>query len=373
MALFNKPKAAMSIPETPIQAAVGGSGTGMSQVGNFIAYTDSTARELAMSIPTIARGRDLICGAIAGLQLEMYREMWNGDDMEEVPLAPRSWLRRLDPAISNNFTFSWLVDDLIFNGRAFLVVQERTADGFPSVMTRVPASMISTLDQAGPLWFGPSNQIYLNGMQLPTRDVIQFISPNQSLNSVGRRAIMTALRIEDARMRNASSAIPAGILKQREGSEPLSAQELSDLASQFNLARSTNQTAALNQYLDYEPSNATPDKMMLIESADYSARDLGRTLGVPPYLLSVAVGAYSYQSAQQSRLDLWTYGCKPLADCIAETLSSNNVLPNGTFVKWDVDDFLSADYMGGDMEEPAETMPGEMTPNGIPPMANDNS
>jgi hypothetical protein len=89
--------------------------------------------------------------------------------------------------------------------------------------------------------------------------------------------------------------------------------------------------------------------------------------------LSVAVGAYSYQSAQQSRLDLWTYGCKPLADCIAETLSSNNVLPNGTFVKWDVDDFLSADYMGGDMEEHSETMPGEMTPNGIPPMANDNS
>jgi hypothetical protein len=38
-------------------------------------------------------------------------------------------------------------------------------------------------------------------------------------------------------------------------------------------------------------------------------------------------------------------------NCIAETLSSDNVLPRGTKVRFDTSDFLAEDYMGGDVEE----------------------
>ena len=363
MALFSKVgKPAIATEHGPIEitAAVGGSNVGSSQVGNYIAYTDGTGRQRMMSLAVIARARDLICTTIGGLQMEMYREMWNGDDMEEVPLAPRAWLARMDKSIPNATLLSWLSDDLIFWGRAFLFVTERTADGYPASYTRLPASMCSTLDQQGSVFFAPSNQVMFNGMPIDSRDLIQFISPMQGILFTGRRPAETAIRIEEARMRNASSAIPAGILQQTGNSEPLSAQELADLAAQFNLARATNQTAALNQFLNYTETSATPDKMMLIESADYSARDLGRLLGVPSYLLSVSIGAYSYQSAQQSRMDLWQYACKPIADCITQTLSSDNNLPPGTMVKFDLDDFLSDTYSGGDMEEPAE-MPDQST------------
>jgi phage portal protein BeeE len=173
----------------------------------------------------------------------------------------------------------------------------------------------------------------------------------QSMNSTGARAVEIALRVEESRLRASQSVLPSGYLKQT-GGEPLSAQELSDLAAQFNLARTSgNNTAALNEFLEYVPTQATPDKMLMIESADYSARDLGRILGVPSYLLSVSIGAYSYQSSQQSRIDLWTYACKALADCITETLSSDNVLPHGTMVCFDTDDFLAEAYMSGDMPE----------------------
>ena len=364
MGLFNrvnKPAIATEYGAIEITAAVGASNVGASQVGNYIAYTDGTGRERMMSLAVIARARDLICTTIGGLKLEMYREMWNGDDMEEVPLAPRSWLARIDKGVPNSTILAWTCDDLIFWGRAFWYITERTADGFASSYTRLPAAMVQTLDQQGNVFFGPSNQVMFNGMQIDSRDLIQFIGPQEGILFTGRRASETAIRIEEARMRNASSAIPAGVLKQT-GGEPLSGQELADLAAQFNLARATNQTAALNEFLTYTETNATPDKMLLIDSADYSARDLGRLLGVPSYLLSVSIGAYSYQSAQQSRMDLWQYACKPLADCIAQTLSSNNNLPNGTYVKFDVDDFLSETYMGGDIEEPSEMdMPDQST------------
>ena len=305
-----------------------------------------------MTLPVIVRGRDLICNTIAGMKLEMYREMWNGEEMEEVPLAPRSWLSRIDKSVPNQFIICWSIDDLIFEGRCFWLVEERSADGYPMSFTRLPAAMVQTLDQQGECFFGPSKQIVFNGIQLDPRDVIQFISPMQSLNSTGARAVEIALRVEESRLRASQSVLPSGYLKQT-GGEPLSAQELSDLAAQFNLARTSgNNTAALNEFLEYVPTQATPDKMLMIESADYSARDLGRILGVPSYLLSVSIGAYSYQSSQQSRIDLWTYACKALADCITETLSSDNVLPHGTYVCFDTDDFLAEAYMGGDMPDP---------------------
>ena len=301
-----------------------------------------------MTLPVIVRGRDLICDTIAGLKLEMYREMWNGESMEEVPLAPRAWLSRIDQSVPNQFIISWTIDDLIFEGRAFWLIESRSADGFPMSFTRLPAAMVQTLDQQGEVYFGPSKQVIFNGVQLDPRDLIQFISPMQSLNTTGARAVEIALRIEESRLRASQSVLPSGYLKQT-GGEPLSSQELSDLAAQFNLARTSgNQTAALNEFLTYEATTATPDKMLMIESADYSARDLGRILGVPSYLLSVSIGAYSYQSSQQSRIDLWTYACKALADCITETLSSDNVLPHGTMVSFDVDDFLAEAYMDTD-------------------------
>jgi hypothetical protein len=112
----------------------------------------------------------------------MYREMWNGESMEEVPLAPRSWLSRIDQSVPNQFIISWTIDDLIFEGRAFWLIESRSADGFPMSFTRLPAAMVQTLDQQGEVYFGPSKQVIFNGVQLDPRDLIQFISPMQSLN-----------------------------------------------------------------------------------------------------------------------------------------------------------------------------------------------
>ena len=165
------------------------------------------------------------------------------------------------------------------------------------------------------------------------------------------QAVATALKLEAARYRNSSSAIPAGILRQT-GGEPLSGQELADLAASFNAARETNQTAALNEFVSYSETQTSPDKMLLIDSSEFQAMEMARLCNIPPYLAGISVGSYSYQSSSESRADLWTFGVRAYADCIAQTLSMNNVLPNGTYVEFDVEDYLSGDYtMQEDMTE----------------------
>ena len=362
MAIFNRSvnKAAIS-PEPTKAAAAGGyysnsvNNGGANMVGQYYSYVEGDARNRAMSVPTVSRARDLMASVIGCMNLKMYTEMWNGEEMEKMPLAPRTWLRRIDPQTPNIFTLSFIFDDLFFYGRAFLYITSRTADGYPASFTRLPAAMVQTLDQSGPVWFAPSKQIIFQGGNLDPNDVVQFLSPIQGIIYMSEKAIATALQLEAARYRNSSSAIPAGILRQT-GGEPLSAQELADLAAAFNAARATNQTAALNEFGSYSETLTSPDKMLLIESAEFQAMEMARLCNIPPYLAGISVGSYSYQSSAESRMDLWTFGVRAYADCIAGTFSQNNVLPNGTYVEFDVEQYLTGEYsMGNDRDTQTET------------------
>jgi len=368
MAIFSRSvnKAAIS-PEPTKAAAAGGYYTnsvnngGAQMIGQYYSYVEGDARNRAMSVPTVSRARDLMASVIGCMQLKMYNEIWNGDEMEKVPLAPRTWLRRIDPTVYNGQILSWTFDDLFFFGRAFWYITSRTADGYPASFTRLPAAMVQTLDQSGPVWFAPSKEIVFQGGSLDANDVVQFLSPIQGIVYMSEKAIATALQLEAARFRNSSSAIPAGILRQT-GGEPLSAQELADLAAAFNAARATNQTAALNEFVTYTETLTSPDKMLLIESAEFQAMEMARLCNIPPYLAGVSVGSYSYQSSAEARMDLWTFGVRAYADCIAGTLSQNNVLPNGTYVEFDVEDYLKGEYSMSDYREDNSETP---IPNGV--------
>jgi hypothetical protein len=355
MAIFNRSIKKAAISPQPIKAAAAGgtfyqnNNAGAQLVGQYYSYVEGTARNRAMSVPTISRARDLMASVIGCMNLKMYTEMWNGSEMEKMPLAPRTWLRRIDPTLPNNFIMSWTFDDLFFFGRAFWYITSRTADGYPASYTRLPAAMVQTLDQAGPVWFAPSKDIVFNGGGLDPNDVVQFLSPIQGIIYMSETAVATALKLEGARYRNSSSAIPAGILSQT-GGEPLSAQELADLAAAFNAARETNQTAALNEFVKYTETATSPDKMLLIDSAEFQAMEMARLCNIPPYLAGVSVGSYSYQSSAEARMDLWTFGVRAYADCIAGTLSQNNILPNGTYVEFDVEQYLSGEYSMGDYD-----------------------
>jgi phage portal protein BeeE len=360
MGIFDRKINKAAISPAPAKAAAASamnpgynsSNVGANMIGQYYTYREGQLRAAAISIPAISRARDLLASVIGCMPLRAYSEMWNGEEMERVYIAPRSWLRRPDPTVPFNFLMSWTFDDLYFYGRAFWYITSRTADGYPASFSRLPAGSVTTTDMAGPVWFAPSKEVYFQGGQIDPANLVQFLSPTQGMVYSSQAAIETAIKIQDARARNASSSIPAGVLMQT-GGEPLSAQELADLAAAFNTARATNQTAALNEFLKYEPTTMSPDKMLLIESANYSALETGGRIGnVPPYLIGVSTGSYSYQSSQQARMDLLFFGVKLYADAIAETLSMNNVLPNGTYVAFDYESYLEENYLADKMEMP---------------------
>jgi hypothetical protein len=352
-------------PEPTVQAAAVGGAAYSSQVagpnliGDWWSYQAGVLRNRAMSVAAISRSRDLMASVLANMGLKMETEVWNETEgeMEKKPLAPRSWLRQLDPEMPNSFLFPWIFDDLFFFGRSMLYITSRTKDGYMASATRLPQGSITTPDANPPVWFGKSKEIFFNGGAIDPKDVVQIYSPTQGMLYMSEQTINTALKLCDARNRNATSLIPAGLLRQV-GGEPLSATELAALAESFNQARMSNQTAALNEFLTYTETNATPDKMLLIDAAEYQSKEIANLCNVPPYLLGISTGSYAYTNSAGAKSDLWTFGLSMYAKAITDALSQQ--LPRGTYVCWDTDEFLETEKEEMSVMQPM-TEPSENT------------
>jgi hypothetical protein len=373
MAIFKTKvtKAAISPQETaPITAAAGGTyyqgnGSGEQSIGEYYSYIQGDMRNRAMRVPTINRARDLIASVVGNTPMKMYRKRWDEveGEMMEQQIAPRSWLSQPDPQLTYATFWSWVFDDLFFFGRCFLWVSSRTQDGMPASFTRLPAAMVNTLDMTGPVFaFGKSDQIYFQGAQIPTEDVVQIIGANQGIIFQSPQVIATSLALEDARLRNSSSALPAGVLRQTSG-EPLDAQSLSELAQHFEQARKSNQIAAINQFVEWQPTDVDASKMLLSEAAEFQSKEAARMCNIPFFLNGNSVGSYSYQSNQGARQDLYVFAARSYMSVIEQTMSMNSVLPHGTCVKFDVDEYLAEIVDGAEeMSYVKETMP-TMNPN----------
>lgn len=359
MALFNRKTA--ETPKPAVAAArgyaSGGLNPGASMVDKFVFYTASPSVEAALSVPTISRARDLICSMVGCLTIKQYSLQWNGEYMEKIYLPPDTWFTHPDPNVTRNFILSNTASDLLMFGRAFWVVTERLGNGFPSAFTWIPAQNVYTLDQTGPQWFGPSDQITFQGAPLNAKDVIQFLSPNGGLIYQGQSAITTALRLQKAAERFAVNEIPSGYLKQT-GGEPMTAQDLADMAAAFAAARQQSTVAALNEYVDYKETSHKPDDLQLVQSREFMALEMARLANIPPYLVGVSVPGYTYQNADSARMDLYQFGAKPLIEAIEQTLSMNSVIPRGRYVELDVAAYLRENGMANNSSDDNGTAGG---------------
>ena len=323
-----------------IKAAAGSAAqTALSQT---MTYTVGTAELRALQLPTISRARDLIASMIGCLDLRAYRLQWDPTEAEysKVYVEGESWFTRPDPKVTRNFIMSNLFSDLFFYGRAFWYVTARYSTGFPASFEWLPAANVETPDQQGPQFFKPSDEVEFNGVTLPNENVIQFLSPIMGMIYTGRVAMDTAYKLDQAARRFASTEIAAGYLQQR-GGEPMTAEDLAELAAGWASARRNNAIGALNEFVEWKEFDSDPSKLQLVEARQYQALELARLANIPPYLVGAPTGTgMTYQNALQARQDLYLFGAKPYLDCIQETLSGNNVLPAGRHVEFDLDDYL---------------------------------
>lgn len=328
-------------PAVAVKAASGGAA---GQIGSFLSYSVGTAEERALSVPTIARARSMICSMIAGLDLQQYQLVWNSisEEYEKVYLQGEGWFTRPDPKVPRQFFIANIASDLLMYGRAFAYVTGRYSTGFPASFTWLPHSNVETPNQHGPQWFGMPDVTEFNGVTLDQSNVVCFLAVDQGLLYNGARAVEIAIRLDAAARRFALTEIAAGYLQQKDGTEPMDAEELGELASGWAAVRRESAIGALNSAVEFKEFQSDPSKLQLTEARNYAALEMSRLAGVPAYLVSAPTSSgMTYQNAQQARQDLWLWGALPYATAIQERLSMDDILPRGRHVEFDFDEALS--------------------------------
>lgn len=344
----------------PIKAAAGAANA----VRQVYTYTVGAQELQALQLPTVSRARDLIASMIGCLDLRAYNLVWNPDEQEYEKnyVEGESWFTRPDPNVTRNFIMANTFSDLFFYGRAFWYVTSRYSTGFPASFRWLPAGNIQTIDQLGPQFFYPSDEIEFNGVTLDTNNVVQFLSPIMGLVYSGAQVIDTSWKLDGAARRFASQDLAGhGYLQQR-GGEPMTAEELSELAAAWAGARRDGSTVgALNEFVEFRPYDSDPNKLQLVESRRHQMAELANIANVPGYLVGAPTSSgMTYQNALQARQDLYLFGAKPYLDCLQETLSGDNVLPRGKHVEFDLDDYLGNNDL---VESPLVDAPPTETEN----------
>jgi len=355
MAIFRRKIEAPAVASAPVQAAAAGA----SQIGQFYSYSVGANEEAALSVPTIARAVSLLTTVCGTLDLKSYSLAWNGEEYEKIWVEGESWMVRPDPSVPRNFIIAKTARDLIMYGRAHWAITSRYSTGYPATFQWLPANMVySTKMPSSPEWFGMPSELEFNGLPLDVANTITFLSPNQGLVYAGRRAVQIALRLDQAAERFSATEIAAGYLQQTSNSEPMSGEELGELAAAWASARRASAIGALNSAVEWKEFSSDPSKLQLVESRKYQALEMARLLDIPGYLLGIDQSGMTYQNAQQSRQDLILFGARPLLHAIEERLSMDDVLPRGRHVQFDIDEYIN-DFM---MEQPEPVM-NEPSPN----------
>ena len=359
MGIFSRKVETASFASAPVQAAAGAS-----YVNNFLTYTIGNAEVQALSIASINRSRDLLGGIIAASELRHYSKQWNGEDYDEVYLPLEPWMETPDPKVSRSFFFVNIFSDMFFYGIAYAYITSRYSTGLPASFTWLPAANITSQKQTGiPQFFGPSEDLMFNGQNLPTEDVVQFLSPVAGILKTGQRTIQTSIWLDQAADRYASLETVPGYLQQVDG-EDMSGDDLGSLASAWASARKQNAIGALSRQVQFKEFSQNPQEV-IADQRKYQSLECARLCNVPAYMISAPQegASMTYQNAEQARQDLYLFGARIYMDAIEQTLSSAQCLPRNRYVEFDFED----EYM-----DQQEQMPPSTSPDGSPaPMTED--
>jgi HK97 family phage portal protein len=293
------------------------------------------SRKDAMSIPSVARARNLICGTVASIPLEYYKTSTG-----EV-IAPPRWIKQLSKSQPSFVTLTWIVDSLLFYGVSYLLVTERYAeDGRPASFEWVANTRVTfTTD----LYGISITQYYIDASPVDMNDIVTIQGFDEGVLERAGRTIQAAIDVDRAAAQNSSNPQPAGFLKNSGADLP--PNEVQGLIAAWKRARQNNSTAYLTSTLDYSPVAFSPKDMMYNEAIQNLSTQIARAMNVPAYYLSADQNTtMTYANVQDERKQFYALSIEPYIQAVQARLSMDDISTSGHEVRFAVyDTFLKND------------------------------
>jgi hypothetical protein len=304
-------------------------------VYNILGGATNTTRQLAMSVPSVARARNIICGTIGSLPLTTFNRI-TGQYVD-----PHRVINQPDPRVAGFVIYNWLAEDIWLYGVGYgqvLEMYSATDGGRVRAWTRVSPERV-TVDTDFRNTVIESYKV--DGMAVPLSGVgslIRFDGPDEGLLHRAGKTIAAAVYLENAAVNYAKEPAPSMVLKSN--GTNLTAERVSSLLTAWKTARQTRSTAFLNADVNLEQFGFDPKSMQLAEARQYVALELARACGIPAYFLSAEQTSMTYSNAVTERRSLVDFSLRPILKAIEERLSLPDFVPNPVMVRFALDDFL---------------------------------
>ena len=303
----------------------------------YNSLTLRVSRKDAMSVPSVARARNLICGTVASIPLEYYNKRTG-----EVMAAPR-WINQLSKNQPSFVTINWIVDSLLFYGVAYLRVTERYAeDGRPSAFEWIANSRVTyTTDLEGIM----ITQYYVDIQPISMNDIVTIQGLDEGVLERAGKTIQSAIDINRAASISAATPMSSGILKNTGADLPPA--EVSGLLAAWKRSRQNNSTAYLTSTLEFQSTQFSPKDMMYNEAIQNLSTEIARAMNVPAYYLSADQNTtMTYANVTEERKQFFALSIEPYIQAIQARLSMDDISTAGHEVRFAVyDTFLKQDPM----------------------------
>jgi HK97 family phage portal protein len=304
-------------------------------VGGLFFGAQTVTREQAMSVPSVARARNIICSTIGSLPLESYNHF------TKEHLRPQRVIMQPDPRIAGSAIYAWLAEDLLFRGVAYGQVLDSYAATDNSrirAWTRVSPDRV-TYD----LNYNQTEIIAykIDGLTIPASGVgsiIVFSGLDEGVLNRAGRTIRAAQELEKAAELYAKEPVPTMVLKSN--GTNLTPERITKLLESWKISRSTRATAFLNADVELTTLGFDPQKLQLNEARQYLATEIARAVGIPASFLSAELTSQTYSTTVMERKALIDFSLRNIVTPIEQRLSAADFVPNGVEVRFDIDDFL---------------------------------
>jgi HK97 family phage portal protein len=312
---------------TPVQIA--------DSVYNILGGSTNTTRALAMSVPSVARARGIICGTVGSLPLTTFNRI-TGEYVD-----PHRVINQPDPRVAGFVIYCWLAEDIWLYGAGYgqvLEMYSATDGGRVRAWTRVSPDRV-TVDTD--FLNTTINGYKVDGKSVPMQGVgsiIRFDGADEGFLHRSGKTVAAAVYLENAALNYAKEPAPSMVLKSN--GTNLTAERISSLLSAWKSARQSRSTAFLNADVDLKEFGFDPKSLQLAEGRQYVALELARACGIPAYFLSAETTSMTYSNAVHERRSLVDFSLRPILKAIEERLSLPDFVPNPVMVRFDLDDFL---------------------------------
>lgn len=277
-------------------------------------------REVAMSVPAVARCRHLIVSSLASMPLRALDK--NGLLAEQ----PR-WLSATNGLLPPQHRVGAMVDDLLFHGGSLLAVERGYGGAILDAVRVLPEEW--SIDADG--------RILVRGSEVDADSVVYVPGLHEGILSFGRDSIRTAKELERALAQRLSARLALVELHQTTDDE-LEDDEIDALLDGYIAARQDARGAVMYTPtgIDVRVHGESPIGDGMVDVRNLSAVDIARLVGVPASMIDATgvAASLTYETTEGRNLQYYEQ-LSLYTTAIEARLSMDDVTPRGTRIRFD--------------------------------------